>query len=907
MRKASENSRLYCLWLYMLISSAYAAFLSNSMQRSVQWQNVPKRDTHKSNSGMNIFSNINNNSSTDIENGCLQETNIGMYDSSDLNLNVGKVLRSDLTSTNETEKYSMAAGAHLQDRLSRRFFVSSKLPLRPRNASLVVSRQNRFALAWAPNLLSRLPKRIRRNTSTKLNNHFHLRGKFQDEGRVDTVVGSNVSSIHESHQRIAGDVRYALLSVGKKSTDHKAPMVIPTNHQQRDQFRAQDRSNLSSTFLPLSLSLPFSSISSSDVDADQRPFPRVLLNYDTNEDIMDALPTFYRSPFTANAFSEIRTVPLQSTFLPRSLTQQQYPWLNERFGSTFVDAKGSLRRILSTPVRRLPLLGAKRGKDDKKIIRDQERVGRKIALRKWWYGITSTAHKDTNMSNPLAAYSLTASHGTSNSLAGGNCSEPLSTENIQEIFHKVIGKDKMLLRSTEKVGGIFGVSRLVHCSLLASLAAYNVRKLHEIVNLDENDEEDTRVVVSSMGIEGARDGRSFRFHSGFSGLVEDRLRVQEPKQRKVALNLSGTISADKDTRWSFRTKIEKRKKQHKKVSREKDSTWNLSASVQEVESKMLKRNLLLLQRAVGISGRGDFKLHHVSSAKAAAVVCIASARNATIISFRGTKDAVDVLTDLTFLSVPFLPRSGQSNNSSPFYHELSYQEQAASEERPNIFSILETDQSSWSKRKNNQEEPEVHRGFFDAFMSVEKDVSRLLDAANTKHVLFVGHSMGGALAEIAAAYYFGEDSSDLMGNAQCTLVTTAAPSIGNKAFAQLLEKVEPKGGLHIYSSGDIVPFVGAFVGYFRGGVNVELPLSPSALDLFIEKNSAALVRGFSSIAPHVLVQVGEAIYTFWTFQGKRDGNVPFRGMSIENEQVMKRKELFQKASFSAPWIVRKYE
>ena len=99
------------------------------------------------------------------------------------------------------------------------------------------------------------------------------------------------------------------------------------------------------------------------------------------------------------------------------------------------------------------LFWEQRGKDDKKIIRDQERVGRKIALRKWWCGITSTAHKDTNMSNPLAAYSLTASHGTSNSLAGGNCSEPLST---CWKFSISIGKDKMLLRSTEKVSGIFG-------------------------------------------------------------------------------------------------------------------------------------------------------------------------------------------------------------------------------------------------------------------------------------------------------------------------------------------------------------------------------------------------------------------------------------------------------------------
>ena len=53
----------------------------------------------------------------------------------------------------------------------------------------------------------------------------------------------------------------------------------------------------------------------------------------------------------------------------------------------------------------------------------------------------------------------------------------------------------------------------------------------------------------------------------------------------------------------------------------------------------------------------DFELHHVSSAKACAVVAVAPSRGAAVVSFRGTKDAVDVLTDLTFLSVPFLPRA----------------------------------------------------------------------------------------------------------------------------------------------------------------------------------------------------------------------------------------------------------
>ena len=48
---------------------------------------------------------------------------------------------------------------------------------------------------------------------------------------------------------------------------------------------------------------------------------------------------------------------------------------------------------------------------------------------------------------------------------------------------------------------------------------------------------------------------------------------------------------------------------------------------------------------------------------------------------------------------------------------------------------------------------------------------------------------------------------------------------------------------------------------------MQLPLPASAQRIFEQRNGAALVAGFGLIAPHVLVQVGQAVYTFWGFRG----------------------------------------
>lgn len=48
-------------------------------------------------------------------------------------------------------------------------------------------------------------------------------------------------------------------------------------------------------------------------------------------------------------------------------------------------------------------------------------------------------------------------------------------------------------------------------------------------------------------------------------------------------------------------------------------------------------------------------MYHVVSDKACATVVVIPEEDTTIVSFRGTKDPVDVLTDINFLAAPFTP------------------------------------------------------------------------------------------------------------------------------------------------------------------------------------------------------------------------------------------------------------
>ncbi len=98
----------------------------------------------------------------------------------------------------------------------------------------------------------------------------------------------------------------------------------------------------------------------------------------------------------------------------------------------------------------------------------------------------------------------------------------------------------------------------------------------------------------------------------------------------------------------------------------------------------------------------------------------------TLISSTGTKDPMDVLTDISF-------------NSESW------------------------DLSAGSASAGDGESVRVkaHAGFLAAFKGLQADIATILSAADTRglggpnqhKVVFTGHSMGGALAQLAAAYF----------------------------------------------------------------------------------------------------------------------------------------------------------
>lgn len=135
------------------------------------------------------------------------------------------------------------------------------------------------------------------------------------------------------------------------------------------------------------------------------------------------------------------------------------------------------------------------------------------------------------------------------------------------------------------------------------------------------------------------------------------------------------------------------------------------------------------------------------SDKACAVVVTVSDRRTTYVIFRGTKDPVDVLTDINFLSATFTPmgwaeEEGDGNTKGtadflPFLDPNAAQDQ--------IQLMTGSDDRSGTLK--------VHGGFKIAFDSIKDRVADILETHDSDNIVFVGHSMGGALAQLATVYF----------------------------------------------------------------------------------------------------------------------------------------------------------
>ncbi len=95
----------------------------------------------------------------------------------------------------------------------------------------------------------------------------------------------------------------------------------------------------------------------------------------------------------------------------------------------------------------------------------------------------------------------------------------------------------------------------------------------------------------------------------------------------------------------------------------------------------------------------------------------------------------------------------------------------------------------------------VHTGFHKAFLSIKTLVDAALHKNMDKQIIICGHSLGGALANLTAAYLRKKGHQKLM------IYTFGSPLVGDSEFGHHFSKVEPIISYRFVHNQDLIPMV----------------------------------------------------------------------------------------------------
>ncbi|PFH47693.1 hypothetical protein AMATHDRAFT_197673 [Amanita thiersii Skay4041] len=119
---------------------------------------------------------------------------------------------------------------------------------------------------------------------------------------------------------------------------------------------------------------------------------------------------------------------------------------------------------------------------------------------------------------------------------------------------------------------------------------------------------------------------------------------------------------------------------------------------------------------------------------------------------------------------------------------------------------------------------QVHEGFRDAHAktasNVLSEVKKLMSAHSTNKITLVGHSLGGAIAELDSLFL----TLNIPG-ASIKAVTYGTPRVGNPTFAQLIDSKVPDFS-RVNNEKDVIPIVpGRFLGFSHpeGEIHITSP------------------------------------------------------------------------------------
>ena len=131
----------------------------------------------------------------------------------------------------------------------------------------------------------------------------------------------------------------------------------------------------------------------------------------------------------------------------------------------------------------------------------------------------------------------------------------------------------------------------------------------------------------------------------------------------------------------------------------------------------------------------------------------------------------------------------------------------------------------------------VHKGFNDALDRVWPSVVEEIEARWTRHLHFVGHSLGGALATIAASRCPQDPinhAHDFHQTQHIYLFTFGQPRCGNKPWADWMGHRLGQRYVRVFNAGDIVPHLPTFVRFRHAGS-----------ELFFDEHGAVVTPTFS--------------------------------------------------------------
>lgn len=185
------------------------------------------------------------------------------------------------------------------------------------------------------------------------------------------------------------------------------------------------------------------------------------------------------------------------------------------------------------------------------------------------------------------------------------------------------------------------------------------------------------------------------------------------------------------------------------------------------------------------------------------------ARRATAyVAFRGTRGIADLMADADLRTerlapFPQAPVSSSSSSSSTSTTTSSSSTSTSS------LTTIDNHQHHRDRHDttNRSSVIYVHKGFQDQFCAVERKLTADLAARADRfdRLVVTGHSLGGALATLAAVVYAADERIE---KKEVWCYTFGCPRVGDEAFVELFrERIPPRRAWRVFDYADPVPMV----------------------------------------------------------------------------------------------------